>query len=162
MLSPARLAQARRDGMFRAVPLPDITVAIQIAAPVETVWEETSRLEHHVEWMADAHSIVFLGEQRQGRGTRMEVETRVGPLRTKDVMEVVAWEPPHRIEVTHRGLFQGTGQFLLESHDGGTRFTWEERLRFPWHFGGPIGARVARPILARVWRRNLRRFAERF
>ena len=158
----SRPAQHPTLGRFTPVPLPDITVAIQVPAPVEEVWAEASRLEDHVEWMADAHSIDFLTEQRTGIGTQMEVETRVGPLRTKDVMEVVAWEPPNRIAVTHQGLFQGTGQFLLESHDAGTRFTWEERLRFPWYFGGPIGARVARPVLAWVWRRNLKRFAARF
>jgi hypothetical protein len=145
-----------------AVPLPDITVAVDLPAAVDEVWAEAARLESHVEWMADAHSIEFLSAQRQGVGTRMQVETRVGPLRTKDVIEVVAWEPPHRIAVTHQGLFQGTGQFLLDSHDVGTRFTWEEQLRFPWFLGGPIGARIARPILAWVWRRNLRRFRSRF
>ncbi len=145
-----------------AVPLPDITISVQVPAPIEEVWEEAARLESHVEWMADAHSIDFLTEQRHGEGTRMEVETRFGPLRTKDVIEVVAWEPPQRIAVSHQGLFTGTGQFLLESHADGTRFTWEERLQFPWYLGGPVGARLARPFLAWVWRRNLRRFRARF
>ncbi len=162
MLSGSRRTQAGRRDTLTSVPLPDITVVVDLPASIETVWDEAARLESHVEWMADAHAIGFLTEQRHGAGTRMEVETRIGPLRTRDVMEVVAWEPPRRIEVTHKGLFQGTGQFLLEPVDGGTRFTWEERLRFPWFLGGPLGARIARPILAWVWRRNLRRFRGRF
>ena len=36
-----------------------------------------------------------------------------------------------------------------------TRFGWDERLRFPWFLGGPVGAVLAVPILTRIWRRNL-------
>ena len=36
-----------------------------------------------------------------------------------------------------------------------TRFTWTERLKFPWWMGGPLGALAAKPILQRVWLRNL-------
>ncbi len=162
MLSRGGSIPGRPLNTLAAMPLPDVTVAVHLAVPIEEVWDEAARLESHVEWMADAHAIEFVGDQRSGNGTRMIVETRLGPLRTKDVMDIVAWEPPHRIAVSHRGLFRGTGQFLLESHEGGTRFTWEESIRFPWFLGGPIGARIARPLLAAVWRRNLRRFRERF
>lgn len=141
---------------------PEIVVSVVVNAPLNAVWEEVARLDTHVEWMADAHSIDFLTEQRDGAGTRIEVETRFGPLRTKDVMEFVAWEPPHRMAVTHQGLFRGTGEFLLEAQGESTRFTWRERIQFPWYFAGPIGARLARPALASVWRRNLTRLQQRF
>jgi carbon monoxide dehydrogenase subunit G len=88
----------------------------------------------------------------------MRVATKVGPLRTTDVMVVTAWEPNHRIAVEHRGLFTGRGEFALSAVGGATRFTWTEEIAFPWHFGGPIGAALARPILASIWRGNLRRF----
>ena len=142
---------------------PEVVVTVDVTAPVEEVWAEAARLESHVEWMADAHAIEFLTDQEHGVGTRMEVETRIGPLRTKDVMEFTVWAPPHRMAVRHQGLFQGTGEFLLERAAGGsTRFTWRERIEFPWYLGGPLGGWTARPILAAVWRRNLRRFAARF
>ena len=107
--------------------------------------------------MEDVESIEFGSEARQGTGTEMRVATRVGPFRTIDVMTVTGWEPPRRISVRHRGLFTGRGEFEISAVGGATRFTWTEEIDFPWRAGGPIGAIVARPILTRIWRRNLQR-----
>jgi carbon monoxide dehydrogenase subunit G len=113
--------------------------------------------------MADAYAIEFRTEQTEGPGTVIDVETRVGPLRTHDLIEVVAWDPPARIGVRHTGLFTGSGEFLLErAGSNATRFTWREDIRFPWYFAGPIGAWAAAPVLRAIWKRNLRRLADRF
>jgi uncharacterized protein YndB with AHSA1/START domain len=139
-----------------------IEVNTTIPAPVAEVWDDIARLDRHVEWMADAHSIEFL-TGREGAGTRMRVETRIGPLRTADVIEITSWEPPHRMAVRHQGAVSGEGEFLLEEADEGTtRFTWRETLELPWYFGGRLGAVVASPLLAAVWRRNLARLRDRF
>ncbi len=140
-----------------------IEVEQVIAAPIQAVWDDIARLETHVEWMADAERITFLSDRRNGAGTRMAVLTRVGPLRTTDLMEFVAWEPPHRMAIRHEGLVTGTGEFVLsEIDESTTRFRWSERLTFPAYLGGALGARVGARVLAAVWRRNLRRLAERF
>jgi carbon monoxide dehydrogenase subunit G len=133
----------------------DITVSIEIGAPLERVWSEAADLAAHVEWMADARSIEFLTDQRSGVGTRMLVETRVGPLKTNDVMEVTGWDEQHSIGVRHQGIITGEGSFRLEANRSGTRFTWTEQLAFPWYLGGPVTALAARPILRWIWRRNL-------
>ncbi len=129
-----------------------------INAPLAEVWAEASAFERHVEWMADAETIEFLTEQRRGAGTTMSVRTRVGPLTTIDVIEVTEIDEPHRIAVVHRGRISGTGQFtLLATGPLKTRFTWEESLEFPGYLGGPIGAKIAAPLLSAIWRRNLAR-----
>ncbi len=137
--------------------MPRITVSVDIEAPLDRVWEAAADLASHHEWMADAESIEFLTEQRRGVGTRLRVATRVGPLRTSDVMEVTEWDEPHRIGVHHQGLVSGHGAFELTVVDGGTRFTWQERLSFPWYLGGPLAGWAAAPVLGWIWRRNLRR-----
>lgn len=139
-----------------------ITVATMIAASPQEVWADIAHIDRHVEWMADARSVAFLGEQREGVGTRIEVETRVGPLRTTDIMEFTAWDPPRRMGVRHDGLISGTGYFDLLPVDGATHFTWHEELTFPWWLGGRLGAWLARPVLSLVWRRNLDRLRRRF
>lgn len=133
-----------------------ITVTIRIAAPTARVWEEAADLASHSEWMADAEAIRFLTEQRSGIGTRMAVSTKVGPLRTEDLMEVTGWEEGRSIAVRHEGLVTGEGEFTLIPHGEETEFTWTERLKFPWYAGGAVTARLAAPVLRMIWRRNLK------
>lgn len=131
-------------------------VSIDIKAPLERVWAEAINFGSHAEWMKDAHSIRFEGEQRQGVGTVLLIETRVGPLRTVDRFEITGVAPMQEVTGRHLGLFSGEGAFeLSEIGPGTTRFTWRERIRFPWYFGGSMGAWVAKPILAHIWRSNL-------
>jgi hypothetical protein len=137
--------------------MPNVQVSVMIDAPPDAVWAVLEDVAGHVRWMHDAHEIRFLGPQRAGVGTTFACETRVGPLRTTDVMEITEWRPRRAMAVRHSGIVTGTGRFRLRRARGGrTRLAWHERLVFPWRLGGPIGAAVARPVLAAVWRRNLR------
>lgn len=129
--------------------------------PLETVWGALADLASHTVWMKDAHSIDFVTAQRAGVGTRMKVKTLVGPLRTIDEMEVVRWDEGRAIEVIHTGLVEGQGTFTIaEPTPGETDVHWDEELSFPWWLGGPLTAIFARPVLAGIWRGNLRRLEE--
>jgi uncharacterized protein YndB with AHSA1/START domain len=140
-----------------------VRVSVDIDAPPEEVWRRASDLASHAEWMADALAVTFLGEQRRGVGTRLAVKTRFGPFRTSDLLEVTTWEPSKRIAVAHRGMVKGEGQLVIEPlGEGHARFSWEERLRFPWFLGGPLGAWLVRPFLRRVMQGNLERFRRSF
>lgn len=138
-----------------------IKLTKEIPAPVGSVWAELADIASHPEWMGDARSVEFLTERRQGTGTRFRVPTRVGPLRTSDVLEVVGWEPDRALVVAHMGAVGGTGRFFLTSSDNGTTVTWEEELLFPWWLGGRVGGWLAAPLLRRVWRLNLEALADR-
>lgn len=129
-------------------------VATTIEAPPPKVWSHLADLDSHVVWMADAQEIRFTTPQRQGVGTSFECDTRVGPFRLTDRMEVTEWEEGRLIGVRHRGLVTGSGRFTLERIDRGerTRFTWEEDLALPW--------RLATPVLGAIWRRNLGRLKQ--
>jgi len=136
--------------------MPTVTVWIDMNAPLARVWEAVANLSDHGSWMADVESIAFDGAQTEGIGTVMKVATKIGPLRTTDLMTVTVWEPKRLIGVEHRGLITGAGELRLDPVGGATRLTWNERLVFPWQFGGPIGAWGARPLFTWIWRRNLR------
>lgn len=142
-------------------PMAKVEVSVMIEAPLVQVWAAAADLESHVEWMGDAESITFLTDRRRGIGTRMEVATRVGPFGTTDIMHVTEWREQQRIGVRHTGVVTGEGAFELEPVDAGTtRFTWRERLVFPWYLGGPATAGLAAPVLAAIWKRNLLRLKD--
>jgi carbon monoxide dehydrogenase subunit G len=138
-----------------------IRVRRVIERPPAAVWDRLADIADHVTWMADAAAIRFTTERRQGVGTAFECETRVGPLRTLDRMEVTEWAPGEAIGVDHRGIVTGTGRFTLRASTDGqrTELTWDEDLRLPWYLGGLLTAALARPVLRRVWTANLRRLA---
>jgi hypothetical protein len=138
-----------------------VKVSTTLPAAPRDVWTVIEPIERHVEWMADAESITFTSPQSRGVGTTFDCVTRIGPFRTVDRMAVTAWDPPRRLAIEHHGLFTGRGQFTLRRTGGDqTRFTWTEHIRFPWYFGGPLGALAAKPVLRRVWRANLARLGE--
>ena len=140
----------------------DITVSTTIDRTPAEVWDDIKDISTHVTWMADAVAIRFVTEQRSGKGTTFECDTRIGPLRTTDVMHITAWDEGRRMGVRHVGVVKGEGEFTLEpAGSTGTRFQWQEQLTLPWWMGGPVGEVVARPVLTAIWRRNLRRLRDR-
>jgi hypothetical protein len=138
-----------------------VTVVVETSVTIEldppTVWSAIEPIERHVDWMADAESITFVGEQRRGVGTTFDCITRIGPLRTTDRMTVTRWDPGVAMGIEHRGAVTGVGELRLEPVGAGTRLSWREELHLPWWFGGRVGEQIARPVLRRVWQANLRR-----
>jgi Polyketide cyclase / dehydrase and lipid transport len=134
-----------------------VRVAVDIDAPPERVWHVIERVEDHVQWMQDALAVRFLTTQARGVGTRFSVATKVGPIRLTDEMTITEWDEPRTMGVAHTGVVSGSGRFTLAARaPAGTRFAWEEDLRLPWWMGGTVGAIATRPLLAALWRRNLR------
>jgi len=163
---PAGGGGAEPHGAHRGTPVRSrgvvVTVSTVVEEPRPVVWGELEKIEDHVEWMLDATAITFVGDRRRGLGTTFECATRVGPIRLTDVMEITGWEPGSRMSVRHSGLIGGSGDFTLSDGPGAaTTITWQERLRFPWWMGATMGAVVARPVLAALWRGNLDRLRRR-
>jgi Polyketide cyclase / dehydrase and lipid transport len=140
-----------------------IRVEVEIAAPPAAVWADVARIASHVEWMSDAEKITFTSTAIGGIGTTFECDTRIGPVRLTDRMEITEWVPERVMGVRHVGLVRGEGRFTLDpTGRDRTLFAWTESLTFPWFLGGPIGAMPGRAILRAVWRRNLGLLAARF
>ncbi len=134
-----------------------IRVSTVIDASPAQVWDEVRHVERHVDWMADAVEIRFTSQRRSGVGTTFDCLTKVGPIRLTDKMEITDWRDGKLMGVRHVGLVTGTGRFTVTKTRGGrSRFTWDERLRFPWWLGGPVGGVVGGRVMRQIWKRNLR------
>lgn len=127
-----------------------------MTAPATKVWSAVADLTSQVDWMRDARSIEFVGARTRGLGAKMAVDTRLGPFRTRDLLEVIGWEEGRSITVSHHGLVRGMGTISVVGDEDRSRVVWRERLVFPWWLGGPVGAWLAAPVLGATMRANLR------
>jgi uncharacterized protein YndB with AHSA1/START domain len=134
-----------------------IRVSTVINASPRAVWRAIEDIESHVEWMEDAEAIRITSRTSRGVGTTFECDTRAGPFTTVDRMEIVEWKPRKAMGVRHVGAVSGEGRFTLRAlGPSRTRFTWRERLTFPWWLGGGVGGVVGAEMLRVIWKRNLR------
>lgn len=141
------------------------SIRVRRVLPIEAslVWVDLSDIARHVEWMEDAVAIRFCSERRTGVGTIFDCETRIGPFRLSDRMEVTEWVDGELIGIRHSGAVSGHGRLWLGAvGPGRSELVWEERLRFPWWLAGPLGVWLAKPLLKRIWTRNLQNFSTRF
>ena len=135
-----------------------IEVSTEIDADPTAVWDAVEDIGSHTEWMADAVAIRFTSDQTSGVGTAFECDTKVGPFRLTDRMEITRWDPGTAMGVRHVGLVTGDGVFTIaRAHQSRSRFTWTERLIFPWWMGGRVGGIVGGQVMKRLWRGNLDR-----
>lgn len=146
----------------------DVTVSIDLDATPGRVWNVIEPIEDHVDWMADAVAIRFETEQTRGVGTTFLCDTKIGPIKLTDAMEITEWVPAvdgavardGAMGVKHTGMVTGSGILHIEPLLGGqrTRFTWKEDLDFPWFFGGRLGEIIGgKLVLGPIWRRNLKK-----
>ena len=131
-----------------------IETSIIIDKPLDIVWQEVKVMENHVNWMEDAVKIDILSENNSGINTKMNVLTKVGPIKLTDIITVTEWKEKESIGVIHEGIVTGEGIFYLtELNESQTEFRWEETLKFPIYLGGVIGEFFGSYVLKYIWKK---------
>ncbi len=130
-----------------------LSVDAVLPAPVDRAWAVLLDWERQAEWMKDADSVRVISERRTGVGVRVAVRTRLFnvPMFT-EVLEVVAWDPPHRLLMAHGGLVRGTGEWRIDPDPGGSRFTWTESIALAVPIVGDVAARLYAPFMRHLMR----------
>jgi uncharacterized protein YndB with AHSA1/START domain len=137
----------------------EVTVVEHFDLHRPRLWDALADLEAHREWMSDVRALRFVTAQRSGVGTRYVIEVAVGPVRVHDQVEVVTWERPGELAITHRiGPARGEGRFLLTDAADGTRLEWCTRFELPWWMGGATAERLGVAPTRRLLTRNLAMF----
>jgi len=107
-----------------------------------------TRWERQADWMLDADRVDVRSDQRAGVGVRVDVHTRLFQVPAfTETLEVVAWEPPARLEIVHGPPVRGRGTWTLEPTLGGTRFTWVEDFELGVPIVGELAAVVYAPVV---------------
>jgi hypothetical protein len=111
-------------------------------------WAVLMDWERQADWMLDADRVTVLSEVREGAGVRLAVRTRLFgiPVFTERI-EVVGWQPPTLLVIRHGRPMDGTGTWLLEPTDEGTRLTWTEAVTLRLPVVGEMAVRLYRPVL---------------
>ncbi|MDQ3877237.1 MAG: SRPBCC family protein [Actinomycetota bacterium] len=133
-----------------------VETSITIDAPPQTIWSLITDWERQGDWMLEASEFVVVGEQREGVGVAAEATVKIGGIKTRDRVRVVGWEPPYRLAIRHEGWVSGLGElFLTPVAAGETYVFWREQLEPPLGLVGATGIRVFKPLMRRIFRRDL-------
>jgi len=145
-----------------------IVVAATVPGPPDVVWRLITDWERQGEWMLEARDFVITSAHREGTGVEAEATVRIGGISTRDRIRVTGWNPPRRLSLEHVGWVSGSGDLLLiPAGARETRVVWREALCAPrlgplgWL--GPVGwlgLLLFRPLMRRIFRRDLRVLAE--
>ncbi len=140
----------------------ELTVTIDVAAPVELVWRRVSDWDGQRDWVPATRVEVTGGDGRSVGSTLCAV-TGLGPAAFADPMEVTEFVEggPWRAVVRHTGrVVRGEGVFeVVELGPGHSRFRWTERLDLPLGALGRAGWPVLRPGARAVLALSCRRLA---
>ncbi|MGH2774941.1 MAG: SRPBCC family protein [Actinomycetota bacterium] len=136
-------------------------VAIELAETMpgtpEVVWSLITDWENQGDWQLEASDFVVKSPEREGVGVRAEATVSIGGITTRDEVVVVAWEPNKLLAIEHRGWVSGRGELYLTALGSDrTHVFWVERLYPPLGIAGAIGLVVFRPLMSRIFKRDLR------
>ena len=133
-----------------------VEASVALPVPPDRAWAFALRWEEQPGWIRDAVWVRVVTPEREGVGTRIEVRNRVLGVSTfTEQLEVTGWDPPRRLEMTHRGFVRGVGTWWFEPDAEGTRFTWSEELSLPIPILGELALWCYRPFMKRLMRSGL-------
>lgn len=135
----------------------EIVHRLRIARPPSAVWPYLVDWEHLDRWMEEISDVRVVTGHRHGLGVEAEATVRIGGISTRDHIRVTRWEPPRVLEIAHLGWVRGSGHMELTPTGDQSVLAWRELLVAPWGPVGALGMRAFRPVLRRVFRRDIRR-----
>jgi hypothetical protein len=157
--APIAIALDRRLAKRRGTrPPAAIRTLVVVDAPIADTWAVLADIPLQPEWMREMKSVTVTTPGATGVGTRGEATVRIFGISVTDPVEVTVFEPPHRFEIRHEGLFTGGGVITLEEGADGTTTVvrWDETLVPP--LLPELGALIGAPILRSIFQGDLDRF----
>ncbi|MGH2788051.1 MAG: SRPBCC family protein [Actinomycetota bacterium] len=134
-----------------------LEMAETMPGPPEIVWQLITDWEHQSDWMLEARDFRVLSQQREGVGVEAEATIRVSGITTRDRVRIAGWDPPRRLVIEHLGWVSGVGEMSLIPLKGErTHMFWREELYPPLGILGAAGMTALKPVMGRVFGRDLK------
>lgn len=134
-----------------------LEMAETMPGPPEVVWELITDWEHQDDWMLEARDFTVTSEKDKGVGVEAEATIRVAGITTRDKVRVTGWDPPRKLVIEHGGWVSGRGMMSLTPLKGSrTHLFWREELYPPAGILGSIGMTALKPVMGRVFGRDLK------
>jgi uncharacterized membrane protein len=131
--------------------------AIQVAAPIESVWSIIADPERVLSFMSGVTRWEAVGELESGLGARYRMLFRIGAAEIGGLIEVVEFSEPHELAWTSVTGLDQRGRWRLRESPGG-RTNVELRLAYGVAGAGLSGwlaERIAAPNVSRHVRTTL-------
>jgi hypothetical protein len=134
-----------------------VEMAETVPGTPEIVWELITDWEHQDDWMLEASDFTVTSERREGLGVTAEATITIGGISTRDKIEVIGWEPNRYLGIRHLGWVSGEGHiYLTPLDDDRTHIFWREELAPPVGVLGAVGMTAFKPLMGKLFRRDLR------
>ena len=131
--------------------------AMTMPGPPSVVWELITDWENQGDWMLEASDFVVISAEREGIGVEAEATISIGGIKTRDKVRVIGWEPNRRLAIQHFGWVAGTGEiYLTPLGIDRTHLFWREELEPPVGMAGALGMTAFKPLMKRIFKRDLR------
>lgn len=144
--------------------MPRLQVAVDVDAPITTVFAAMTDWPRQREWMLGTGVRMYdgSGASASGRGVGAELRavTGIGGLGVVDTMRIIEWDPPRICRVRHTGsLIRGSAAFEVRERSGASTVVWTEHLDLPLGWLGGLGWPLLKPVATVGLWCSLRRFA---
>jgi uncharacterized protein YndB with AHSA1/START domain len=134
-----------------------LEMARTLPGPPEIVWELVTDWQRQGDWMLEARDFVVTSPERAGVGVTARATVSIGGITVHDEIEVIRWEPGRQLGIEHRGWVKGKAELhLTPLTRGRTYLLWREELQPPLGIVGAVGLSAFRPLMRRVFTRDLR------
>lgn len=128
-----------------------------LQAPPEVIWELITDWERQGDWMLEASDFVVTSGYREGIGVEAEATIKIAGIKTRDRVRVTGWDPPRRLAIEHLGWVSGAGVIdVVPSGPGRSHMFWREELYPPLGLLGAIGMAGFKPVMRRIFERDVR------
>lgn len=132
-----------------------------LQAPPEVIWGLITDWERQGDWMLEASDFLVTSAHREGIGVEAEATIKIAGIKTRDRVRVTGWDPPRRLAIEHLGWVSGTGVIdVVPSGPGRSHMFWREELYPPLGLFGSIGLTLFRPMMKRIFERDVQVLSE--